>query len=382
MGRYNLAYTIERIENCASVIDKMTDAYKALSGRVLGNNAVAESIVTQFGEISRLMKESTGAFIREVVMPDEDIHQLEKVLEQRGVKICDLKMYERGDGHHELHVRMKSIKNKCPTVREIAAILSANLDADVIAAENNRVMLNGVYNDYVFVESGRFNIMYGVAKRSKGDNIVSGDNYLIDEISHGRFIISIADGMGSGRKAAEESRMTVELIGDALRAGFSPMAAIEMVNTAFSVNDIKGVPITLDMCALDVSLGIADFIKLGAVATYIKRDGWVEIIQSDTLPIGVFGKVDFDHTIKKMYSGDYIIMVSDGVLEALPSLDKEEIFVRIVAELKSRNPKLMAEEILAKVLEISANSSFTIAKDDMTVIVTGMFERTYVSGRT
>lgn len=376
MGKYNLAYTVEQIENCASVIDRLADTYKILARRESKGNAVAESIVTQFGEISRLMKEYTGAYTREIILTEEDYKQIEKVLENKGVKIQNFKIYERGDGHRELRVQMKSLKSKCPTSREIASFFSQSMDADFATSENNRVMLNGNFNEYIFLESGRFCVMHGMAKRNKCANNVSGDNCLVDEISHGRYVISLADGMGSGKKANEQSRLTIELIADALRAGFTPLAAIEMVNTAFAVNDMKGVPITLDICALDASLGIADFIKLGAVATYIKRDGWVEIIQSDTLPIGVLGKVDFDHTIKKMYAGDYIIMISDGVLDALPTLDKEEIFVEIIAGVQSRNPKLMAEEILEMVVKMAEQSEFSVSKDDMTVVVIGLFDRT------
>ena len=42
----------------------------------------------------------------------------------------------------------------------------------------------------------------------------------------------------------------------------------------------------------------------------------METIQSTSLPAGMFEQVEFDTTAKKLYDGDYIIMVSDGTLTA------------------------------------------------------------------
>lgn len=376
MEKYNLAYTGEHLEYSAKVLEKLADTYESLAVKYQGYNPVADSVIVQLKEVSRLIMEYTGAYSRETVLGEEDWKNIEKALDKRGVKVNGLKVIERGDGHRELHMQLKAFKKKCPTTREIAGIISEVMDTVFDSSENNRIMLNGNFNEYTFVECGRFTIMHGVARQNKAGNTVSGDNYSINEISQGKVVISLADGMGSGFEANEDSSMVIELMEDAIKAGFSEAAAIEMINTAMSVNDILGVPVTIDMCVLDIFLGIANFIKLGAVATYIKRDGWVEIIQSETLPIGVLNKVDFDHTVKKMYADDYIIMISDGVLEAIPSLDKENVFLDIVAETQSKNPERMAEEILEKVIRLSEDNIEVCTKDDMTVIVTGLFART------
>ena len=40
--------------------------------------------------------------------------------------------------------------------------------------------------------------------------------------------------------------------------------------------------------------------------------------------MGVLEQVDYDCTDKKLYDGDYVIMISDGVLDNLPCVNKEE----------------------------------------------------------
>lgn len=368
LAKYNLAYTGEYLENSAKVLDKMADIYEKLSDRY-HSSEVSGSVIVQLREIARLIMEFTGAYSREM-QPDAQVYEeIEKNFDKRGIRLGQMRIIERGDGTREYYLQLKTYKNKCPTTREVAGMLSDILGTGVIPEENNRVMLNGNYNEYIFAECGRFHIIYGVARKNKAGNVISGDTYSVEEISQGKTIISLADGMGAGTRANEDSALVVELVEEAVRAGFSEKAAIDMVNTALMAKDKESVPITVDMCVIDTVIGIANFIKLGAVATYIKRDGWVELIQSETLPIGIFRKVDFDRSIKKIYAGDYMIMVSDGVLEAIESLDKEERLMSIIAGLVSNNPQGMAEEIMEKVQKTAEPS------DDMTVIVAGMFAR-------
>lgn len=368
MGKYNLAYTGERLECSAKVLEKMVSVYEKLSVRYQ-QSETGNPVISLLKEIARLIMEFTGAYSREIQLDAQVYEEIERSFDRRGIKTERIRVIERGDGHREFYLYLKTYKNKCPTTREVAGMLTELMGTCIIPEENNRVMLNGNFNEYIFSESGRFHIVYGVTRRNKAGNRISGDTYSVNEISHGKTVISLADGMGAGSRANEDSALVIELVEEAVKAGFCEAVAIDMVNTAMTAKNTEGAPITVDMCVVDTVLGIANFIKMGAVATYIKRDGWVEIIQSETLPIGIFQRVDFDHSIKKLYAGDYIIMVSDGVLEAIEALDKEEAFMNIVAGLVSENPQGMADEIIDKVLKIKEPN------DDMTVIVAGIFAR-------
>lgn len=374
MDRYRLSYTGRRIEQCAEIFDRLADTYDDLCENK-GDNARAESVIIQIRETARLLKKYTGVFSREITLCDEEIKEIEKVFLQRGIGWKNLLVIAREDGHREIHFELKANNKKCPTTREVAGILTDVLDTVFDSSDNNRIMINGIYNPYCFVECGRFCLMCGSARVSKAGNVISGDSYYIDEINEGKTVIGIFDGMGSGTDANKDSRMAVELVENAIRAGFREDVAIEMVNTALSHIGEKINPVTVDMCVVDTYLGIADFIKLGAVATYIKRHDWVEIIQSETMPIGVLEKADFDHVVKKLYADDYIIMVSDGVLETLQALNKEEEFLNILAGIDSKNPQRMADDILDRILGNSLFADGEQPKDDMTIIVAGLFER-------
>ena len=53
----------------------------------------------------------------------------------------------------------------------------------------------------------------------------------------------------------------------------------------------------------------------------------MEAIKSTNMPIGMMGQVDIESVSKKMYSGDMIIMVSDGVVEAIEAEDDMTVLV-------------------------------------------------------
>ncbi len=95
-------------------------------------------------------------------------------------------------------------------------------------------------------------------------------------------------------------------------------------------------------------------------------------MKSTSLPIGVLREVDYESAYKKLYDGDYIIMVSDGVLDVFEGENKEEELGRLLMDINTKNPKDMADELLMAVREYSGQNIM----DDMTVLVTGIWQRT------
>ena len=51
----------------------------------------------------------------------------------------------------------------------------------------------------------------------------------------------------------------------------------------------------------------------------------METVSSTSLAAGLVQELDFENTTKKFYDGDYLIMVTDGVLDALPEENAEEV---------------------------------------------------------
>ena len=123
------------------------------------------------------------------------------------------------------------------------------------------------------------------------------------------------------------------------------------------------------MGTINLCTGMCEFVKLGAASTFIKRDNWVETISSTTLPIGMFKAVDYDSVTKKLYDGDKIIMVTDGVLDCLKEEDKEAYMEKAIMDITSNN----SQEIANRILDLALSQRNYVPVDDMTVIVAGVW---------
>ena len=186
-----------------------------------------------------------------------------------------------------------------------------------------------------------------------------------------QFVMCLSDGMGSGMDACRESEIVVELLEQFLESGFTQEAAARMVNSALVLKGQEGMFSTVDICAVDLYTGICEFLKAGAASTFIKRDHWVEAISSESLAAGLVQRMDFDMASRKLYHGDYLIMMTDGVLDALPTEREEETMKEIIMDIQDETPREVSRGILERVLGYSDYR----ARDDMTVLVASVVRK-------
>ena len=71
----------------------------------------------------------------------------------------------------------------------------------------------------------------------------------------------------------------------------------------------------------------------------------------------------------RMYDGNLLFLVTDGVISALPDGEEEEILETLIWGLAPGTPGEMAEHLMQQV------QSYGCAADDMTVLVVGIWKR-------
>ena len=221
------------------------------------------------------------------------------------------------------------------------------------------------------MEDVSYQMLYGVARITREEEKVSGDNFICRQEDEGKFVMCLSDGMGSGMDACRESEIVVELLEQFLESGFSQETAARMVNSALVLKGRDGMFSTVDICAVDLYTGICNFLKAGAAATFIRRDHWVEAISSESLAAGLMQQIEFDTTSRKLYHGDYLIMMTDGVLDALPVNREEDTMKEIIMDIQEESPREVSRGILERVL---AYSDYR-ARDDMTVLVANVLKK-------
>ena len=143
-----------------------------------------------------------------------------------------------------------------------------------------------------------------------------GDHIALFKSDNACFYALISDGMGSGEEASLTSDICALFLEKMLTAGNRVELSVRMLNSFIrQKNNGTGeeCSATVDLMELDLMSGQAIFAKNGAAPTYVVRGGRVYKIRSRTLPIGILRDSDPELLRFRMYPGDVVVMVSDGV---------------------------------------------------------------------
>ena len=81
--------------------------------------------------------------------------------------------------------------------------------------------------------------------------------------------------------------------------------------------------------------------------------------------------LEIDSVKRQLTDGTYVIMLTDGVLDALPDQKEEETMKEIIMDVHEESPKDFGRGILERVLGYSDYH----ARDDMTVLVAGVWKK-------
>ena len=222
---------------------------------------------------------------------------------------------------------------------------------------------------FKFCEKPRFSAETGFAKTSDILSGQSGDSHLYSPLPDGRYVMCLSDGMGRGKDASIQSKMTVNLIKRLLSLGFDKETTLKIINTFLLFKSQKETFATADVCVLNLHSGTMEFIKSGAENTYIKSKNNVTKVKCTSLPAGTISKLDADCELSYAKDGDFIVMATDGVTELLETKE-QNLIKQIIENYSGTTSQELADKILKAAMQQRTNSSF----DDMTVLVSKITE--------
>ncbi|MCI8815014.1 MAG: SpoIIE family protein phosphatase [Lachnospiraceae bacterium] len=342
--------------------------------KLVWNNRMIENRLAaaqQFSEISGLLGQVAWE-LSEIVQPSREFaDELRYSLKKKGIRLKSVWIMEREGSRKQAYLTMQAKNGQCVSALEAAEVLSELWGDTLVPVNTSRCTINGESRTVHFTEKMNFQALYGVAKVPKDKERVSGDSYACCQEEEGKLILCLSDGMGSGMEASKESEMVVDLLEQFLESGFTNEAAAKLVNSAVILKRQDDMFSTMDLCTIDLYTGVCEFLKAGAATTFIRRDQWVEAITSTSLALGMGDQIDFETTSRKLYSGDFLIMVTDGVLDALPLDKEEETMKEIILQVHSQAPREMGRGILDRALAYCDYK----ARDDMTVLVAGIWKK-------
>lgn len=329
-----------------------------------------DAVIVQFRELSVILEEFAKQMESASDVTAVWEEPVKRAFHRRRIVVDNLLMLEYENQRKEAYLTLHMTKNSCITANEAAHILGKAVGKrQWKAARDSRSVIGKQPSLVRLIEEGRYQMLYGAAWVAKDGQKVSGDNYTFGQNPDGQVIMSLSDGMGSGEAASRESQRVIELTEQLLETGFSSRAALKLVNTVLLLTGEQH-PATLDLCCIDLNTGVLEAMKLGASATFIKNEDGVELLEASEVPMGVLNPIEPVLLSKKLWDNNRILMVSDGVLDALPGEDKEGVLREFLEEQPFGPPKEMA----GRVLEFAASFGEAV-RDDMTALVAGIWKR-------
>ncbi|OOB76794.1 MAG: hypothetical protein BEN19_04025 [Epulopiscium sp. Nuni2H_MBin003] len=316
----------KRAESFASTLSFRLDIARQ---KLISENKIAETKMLmgqQMEVVANSIDNITEELTKEVVFNKEMEKTAREALESIGIKVHDLLILEKDGELKLLDIYTKYCHQKEGIDSDIIKTLNKALS---LKLELKKHLCNSVGCYFSVVLQQKYGVLAGAAICAKGD--ISGDVYSFMQLENGKYLMAVADGMGSGELARTESKITIEMLEEFMEAGLSPEASLKLINSTLVLRQQHEVFSTVDVTIIDTSTGIAKILKAGAATTFILRGNEIFTIKSESLPVGIIKDADIEiHNIQLEY-GDIIIMVTDGLLSTnTDALGREEAFKEFI----------------------------------------------------
>lgn len=349
------------------------EAFQNAKQMLMWNNRMVESragCAVQLDMFAQMIQHTTREMGASIFMDAPLEKRIRQLFRRNGIRLLSTVFFVNKQGRYEIHVTVKTDKGMCITTKKLSRILSDAVKRKMNPAPEERPVIGQDYCTITFVEAPGYYTLQGIARIGKGCQLISGDSFSMLELPQGQEAAILSDGMGSGERASRESAVVVETLEELLKAGFVKEAALSMLNTALVMGREDVCFSTIDMVCFDLYSGECQFLKAGAATTFIKKKDGVVHISSSSLPLGVVQGQQTDVISHKLESGDMIVLVTDGVLDALPYGRQEELMDLLIQGTNIENPKELSHYLLEKVIELSSDTPH----DDMTILVAGIWQ--------
>jgi len=366
-----------------SFLSHLNTIFALYKQNLLWNNRIAESrelVSQQLQGVSGIMQRLAGEIDLNLRFHENIEEEIIAALLKHKIDVDSVLVLEDRAGRYQVTINHPLCRHQKTCLAGILPVLSRvlkrkmflEMESDTCHRYTKGTKISEGFCTLRFAEEKKYRLYSGVAHRAKGKPGTNGDSYSCIELRSGECLLALSDGMGSGAKARQESAATVELLEDFIESGFEKELALKMINSVLVLKSNEESFSTLDICSIDLYSGEAEFIKIGAWSSFILRNGKVSIIPSSSLPLGMLKQVDLEITQRKLMHDDIILMVTDGVAEAVVSAaDKEDWLAEMLSRCRADNPQDIADYIL----RAAENCAGGLPKDDMTVLAARILER-------
>lgn len=279
------------------------------AARVRGSAARA-ALCEQYSAMAAALTELAGQVYQTDLPDPRRARRLEQLFAELGLEPLEVSTALDAAGRLTAIVSLPRTQMTAQELRALTEEAEALLRRSLAPA---RCVQAGAATRLVFREAPRFSVDCAVCALPAHGTICA-DAVRTFTGEDGKFHAVLCDGMGTGKLAAVGGVLAASLSQELLRAGMDSASAARLVNIALALKSDDENAVTLDVLSIDVYTGDAALYKAGAAATFVLRGAGAAVYSSDTLPIGILGKVSGRRETVYLAPGDTAILVSDGAL--------------------------------------------------------------------
>ena len=265
-----------------------------------------------------------------------------------------LKKYYESKSTYYIELGLYNIDRK-EIVQEMVPLLENYLNENLDVAAIKEPMHHLGYTYVLLKHCSRYKVEYGVTQYSK-DPLACGDSYSLFQMP-GLQYFCLSDGMGQGKKANEDSKLTLNIIKQLISNGISLDSAINSVNALLRIKNRNDMFTTLDMIEINLASASSTIIKYGTCPSYILRDDQIIEIEAKSLPMGIVSPLELSIQKTTLMENDLLFMITDGF--NLPFIDLLNDYKMFFGD---DHPQEIASFLMERAMERDIN-------DDLSLIV-------------
>lgn len=271
----------------------------------------------QIRQTAELLKRAAKGLTGDPVLEQRLWRRLPAELKYLGLRLCGLRVFRSGQDRPEIYLSLQTVRIPGCRSKAFGASLGV-LPSEAASGVELSCSDRSCVRKFSFRRGDSLSELCGISKVTKAGELVSGDSYSLLQKDTGTIVMSLADGMGSGLGACQESEKVIGLLEQFLEAGFPQETAVRMIHSCMLLQNTQERYSTIDLCMVDLYEGDCDFLKSGAAPTFLKYGEEIEVLQPgcDAAGNSATAGLCTGRTGRLRQGCDYYD--DGGVLEALP----------------------------------------------------------------
>jgi len=213
---------------------------------------------------------------------------------------------------------------------------------------------------------------YEVAAAAHPAHLTGGDYFDILPLSDGSLFLVIGDVVGHGIGAALVMAGLRASVRAFIHQGADPGEILSRLNTILLDDLAPNQFVTLLVARLEPDTGAVQYASAGHISGHIVRTGPARgsELPSTGMPLGLFPECIYDTlTVPPIASGDMLVLVTDGIVEATNQADEEfgtERLLGLIREQIDISPAVLLERLGVQLQRFAGGAD---QKDDVTSVI-------------